>query len=85
MSGVIEGYITAEDGVRLFFQMLGSGPKVVIPNGSYFLDDFNSLTDERTLIAYDPRNRGLSDQSVNGDGNIHRDVDDLEAFGALQN
>jgi proline iminopeptidase len=72
------GYIAAEDGVRLFFQQVGSGPKVVIPNGIYFLDDFKGLADERTLIAYDPRNRGQSDQSVNGDGNIHRDVDDLE-------
>jgi proline iminopeptidase len=76
---VIEGCITAEDGIRLFFQKLGSGPKVVVPNGSYLLDDFKSLTDEHTLIAYDPRNRGRSDQSVNGDGSIHRDVDDLEA------
>jgi proline iminopeptidase len=70
------GYITAEDGVRLFFQQIGSGPRVVIPNGTYLLDDFKDLADERTLIAYDPRNRGRSDTS--GDGNIHRDVDDLE-------
>src|ERR1035438_7951725 len=40
------------------------------------LDDFKSLADERTLIAYDPRNRGRSDQS--GDGDIHRDVDDID-------
>jgi proline iminopeptidase len=70
------GYITAEDGIRLFFQQIGSGPKVVIPNGIYLLDDFKGLADERTLLAYDPRNRGRSDTSI--DGNIHRDVDDLE-------
>ncbi len=70
------GYITAEDGIRLFFQQVGSGPKVVIPNGIYLLDDFKDLAAVRTLIAYDPRNRGRSDTT--GDGSIHRDVDDLE-------
>jgi pimeloyl-ACP methyl ester carboxylesterase len=49
---------------------------LVIPNGVIMLDDFKSLADERTLIAYDPRNRGRSDQS--GDGDIHRDVDDID-------
>jgi proline iminopeptidase len=72
-----ENYITTDDGVRLFFQQAGSGPKVVIPNGIYLLEDFKSLADERTLIVYDLRNRGLSDQAEGGD--IHRDVDDLEA------
>jgi pimeloyl-ACP methyl ester carboxylesterase len=74
-----QGYVTAEHGVRLFFQQLGNGPKVVIPNGIYLLNDFKDLADEHTLIAYDPRNRGQSDQSVNRDVNIYRDVDDLEA------
>ena len=69
-------YIASEDGIRLFFQKIGSGPKVVIPNGFYLLDDFRYLAGERTLIAYDPRNRGRSDESVDGD--IHRDVEDLE-------
>jgi hypothetical protein len=41
-----------------FFQKLGSGPKVVIPNGSYF-EDFKGLADERTLITYDPRKSPL--------------------------
>jgi proline iminopeptidase len=69
-------YITTEDGVRLFSQQLGSGPRLVIPNGSYFLGDIRGLADDRTLIAYDPRNRGRSDQSATGD--ILRDVEDLE-------
>jgi proline iminopeptidase len=71
-------FITADDGVRLYFQKLGHGRKTVVtPNGMYLLNDFERLAAGRTLIAYDPRNRGRSDQSVNG--NIHRDVDDLEA------
>jgi proline iminopeptidase len=35
-----------------------------------------SMTSRVSPIAYDPRNRGRADTS--GDGNIHRDVDDLE-------
>ncbi len=76
-----EGYLTAEDGVRLFFQTLGSGPPVVFPNGIYLLDDFKRLAGGRTLIAYDPRNRGLSDPVRDPQKlarGIHHDVDDLE-------
>jgi proline iminopeptidase len=72
-----ENHITTEDGVRLYFEQLGTGPKVVIPNGIILLDDFRILGDDHTLIAYDPRNRGRSDSP--GDGSIGRDVDDLEA------
>jgi proline iminopeptidase len=77
-----EGYVTAADGVRLFFQTLGDGPRtVIIPNGLYLFDDFRRLSDRCTLIFYDLRNRGRSDQV--GDpsklaGGIHNDVDDLE-------
>lgn len=73
----IEGYVSTADGVRLFYRTLGRGPSIVIPNGNYFVDDFHELAGERTLIAYDPRNRGRSDQSEDGD--IERDVEDLEA------
>jgi proline iminopeptidase len=72
-----ETYITTNDGVRLYFEQLGSGPKVVIPNGMILLDDFRSLADNRTLIAYDARNRGRSDAP--GDGSIEQDVADLDA------
>jgi pimeloyl-ACP methyl ester carboxylesterase len=67
----------------LFFRRLGDGPHaVLIPNGIYLLDDFATLAQERTLIAFDPRNRGQSDQSHDGDklrGDVHLDVEDLEA------
>lgn len=77
-----ESYVTTEDGVRLFFQKLGSGPRtVILPNGFHLFDDFKCLSDGRTLIFYDLRNRGLSDH-VDGSKlqrGIHHDVDDLEA------
>ena len=78
-----EGYVTTEDGIRLFFRVLGNGPRtVVIPNGMYLLDDFERIAADRTLIVYDLRNRGLSDpveDSARLERGIHNDVDDLEA------
>jgi proline iminopeptidase len=78
-----EEYVTAEEGVHLFVQTLGSGPKtVLVPNRIYLFDALKALADGRTLIFCDPRNRGrssgISDASKLERG-IHHDVDDLEA------
>jgi len=78
-----EGYVTTEDGVRLFFQKIGSGAQtVIIPNGIYLFDDFKRFAGGRTLIFYDLRNRGRSDtvsDSAKLARGIHHDVDDLDA------
>ena len=79
-----DGYVTTDDGPRLWFQTIGSGSQVVVlPNGFHLRDDFRRLaSDGRTLVFYDVRNRGRSDtvtdpaKLVRG---IHNDVDDLEA------
>jgi len=78
-----EGHVTTQDGVRLYFHKVGSGPKaIIIPNGLYLLHDFKRLAAGRTLIFYDLRNRGRSD-AVTDDSRlksgIHHDVEDLEA------
>jgi proline iminopeptidase len=79
----MDGYIPRADGVRLFFQRVGSGPQtVLIPNGFHMFDDFQRLAAGRTLIFYDVRNRGKSDTVVDASklaGGIHNDVDDLDA------
>src|SRR5208282_3801274 len=88
----VEGYLTTEDGVRLFFQKVGNGPQtVLIPNGMHLLGDFKRFAAGRTLIFYDLRNRGRSDQVTDDcklKRGIHHDVDDLETvrrhFGASQ-
>lgn len=72
-----ENHIRTDDGIRLYFETRGSGPAVIIPNGIIYLEDFRELARERTLIAYDPRNRGQSDAT--GKGDIEQDVEDLEA------
>ena len=69
-------FITTDDRVHLHFETRGSGPRIVIPNGIISLNDFAALAADYTLIAYDPRNRGRSDQTA--DGAIGRDVEDLE-------
>jgi proline iminopeptidase len=78
-----EGYATMPDGVRLFFSTLGSGPKtVVIPNGFHLYDDFAPLVAGRTLIFYDVRHRGRSEEVARPTRvrrGIHDDVSDLEA------
>src|SRR5262245_19956051 len=82
MTQLTSGYITVDDGVRLFFQKVGSGPEVlVILNGFSLLHDFQYLESGRTIIALDLRNRGRSDLISNSSKlkrGIHQDVDDLE-------
>lgn len=54
---------------------------VILPNALYLLDDLADVAGDRTLIAYDLRNRGrsgrLDDPAVLHRG-IYNDVDDLE-------
>ena len=57
-----DGYITTEDGVRLFLEKSGTGPTtLVILNGFLYLDDFKYLGSQHTLVSVDVRNRGRSD------------------------
>lgn len=79
----MEGFVTAEDGVRLFFRKVGNSPNaVIIPNAVHMFDSFQNLAADRTLIFFDLRNRGgsdsVSDRSKLVRG-IHQDTDDLDA------
>jgi pimeloyl-ACP methyl ester carboxylesterase len=80
---VTEGFVTAADGVRLFFQKAGNARStVIVPNAIYMFDDFERLAAEHTCIFYDLRNRGRSDEVTDGallKGGVHNDVEDLEA------
>jgi pimeloyl-ACP methyl ester carboxylesterase len=75
----IDGYIDAEDGVRLFYKAVGSGSNVVIvPNGTYLREDFDALATGRLVVFFDPRNRGRSDATGRGSGGgILQDVKDV--------
>jgi pimeloyl-ACP methyl ester carboxylesterase len=77
----VDGYVTAEDGVRLFYRQIGDGPPVILPNGMHLLEDSERLAASRTLIFYDVRNRGLSDPvtgAVTLKRGILQDAADLE-------
>jgi len=57
-----EGYVTADDGIRLFFKIEGSGPQVLVvvhggPGGSLesVRPDLERLAKGRTVIYYDQR------------------------------
>jgi len=56
-----EGSITTSDGVQLYYCLVGAGPDtVVVPAAAYLVQEFKRLSPGRTLIFYDPRNRGRS-------------------------
>ena len=78
-----EGYVTADDGARVYFRRLGSGSAtIVVPNGIYWVDDCVRLTGGRTLLVYDLRNRGRSESIADPEKlarGIHHDVADLDA------
>jgi pimeloyl-ACP methyl ester carboxylesterase len=81
VSQTTEGFLDASDGVRLYYEKSGSGPKTLILPGRLFLyPDFRMLDQSFTVIAYDMRNRGRS--SFVQDGNLltlEHDVQDLES------
>ena len=78
-----QGYVTTDDGVRLFFHTIGNGADVVlVPLGLYLSPDFDRLATGRTLVYYDPRNRGRSDpidDPAKLADAMRREVDDLDA------
>jgi pimeloyl-ACP methyl ester carboxylesterase len=56
-------YVTTEDGVRLYYHIVGSGsPVVLVPGGLFLERDFAKLAHGRTMVFYDMRNRGRSDR-----------------------
>lgn len=75
------GPIRTPDGTFLYYQLMGQGPAVIVPNGTYLSGDFRLLQDQFTLVFYDVRNRGRSQKVQSADklkGGIQQDVEDLE-------
>ncbi len=75
------GYVAGPDGVRLFYERIGSGTKTLIVPGRLFLSqDLQPLARHHTVILYDMRNRGRSSSVADGALlTIQKDVEDLEA------
>jgi proline iminopeptidase len=85
---VEEGFVTTPDGIRLYYQKVGTSRQVVIQPGRLFaFEPFRWLGEHVTLISYDMRNRGRSDLVVDEARiTFEQDVVDLETvrrhFGA---
>ncbi len=82
-----EGFITAPDGVRLFYKVVGKGPESLIvlhggPGNTMFsiLPDLEPLTKDHRVIYYDQRGNGLS-ELVDDEEQlaISKHIEDLEA------
>ena len=44
-----EGYVSVDDGVRLFFRRIGDVSRtLIVLNGFYLFDDFKYLAEDRT-------------------------------------
>lgn len=78
---VEEGFISAGDGVRLFYEKAGNGGRTIIIPGRLFLfEHLKPLTNEYTVISYDMRNRGRSDAVSDASRiTIQNDITDLES------
>jgi proline iminopeptidase len=76
------GFVTADDGARLYYEVVGDGPQtVVIPGRLFLLHSLRRLAPGRRLVFYDTRARGKSDP-VNDPRRetIMDDARDLEAI-----
>ena len=75
------GYIDGPDGVRLYYERIGTGsPTLIIPGRLFLARDLAPLARRHTLILYDMRNRGRSSPVEDGALlTIQKDVEDLEA------
>src|SRR5262245_19493609 len=77
---VQEGYVSTDDGIRLYYRSIGRGPQtVVVPLGFMMFEDFKHLAGTRRFVFYDMRNRGRSDAVKDPQKlTIENDVLDLE-------
>jgi proline iminopeptidase len=75
------GWIAGPDGVRLYYERIGGGPRTIIVPGRLFLaHELAPLAKQHTLILYDMRNRGRSSRVEDGRLiTIQKVVEDLEA------
>src|SRR5262245_35867460 len=77
-----DGYALTDEGLRLYYRVVGDGPeRVIIPLASSLIEDCDPLVDGRTLIFYDQRGRGQSDPVTNPEWiSFAHEVRDLETI-----
>jgi proline iminopeptidase len=77
-----DGYVTAADGLRLYYRIAGAGTQtVIVPAALYLHRDLSRLASGRRVIFYDMRGRGRSDRVADSSHiSIQWDVRDLETI-----
>lgn len=77
-----KGYVDTAPGVSIYYERFGTGPNVILIPGRLFMPEFAALAQQdRTLIQYDMRNRGLSKRVEDAAQiTITGDVADVEAL-----
>jgi proline iminopeptidase len=81
IAGVIEpqGWITVQDGTKLYYSTLGDGPDVVcVQAGFYFEDALAPLADGRTFVLLHQRGRGRSQVAEGAVVDIPHEAADLD-------
>lgn len=78
---VDSGFVTTDDGLRLFYRTIGDGSlTMVIPVGFYLEDALRPLAGvDRRLVFYDPRARGRSEAGDRSRITLERQIGDVEA------
>jgi proline iminopeptidase len=76
------GFVTATDGVRLYYQTHSHGEDhLVVPGAVLVQEDLLPLAEGRTVMFYDIRNRGRSDRvPAEGAVGVPVEVDDIDAI-----
>ena len=75
----LEGWVTTDDGVELYYSTIGTGPQVVVvPGGFYFEKAFEPLTRGRTFVLLHQRGRGRSEVPDGATQDIPHEAMDLE-------
>jgi len=76
-----EGFVTADDGTKLHYRKIGNGPvTMIVPFSAVLFDPMKQFADLATVITYDMRNRGRSEEAKdNTHWTIEWDLRDLEA------
>ena len=78
----IEGYVSTDDGTKLYYVEKGSGLDVLVAPVALYLEPhlLDELSDSRRVIFYDLRNRGQSDAADLSSVSLDRQIKDLEAL-----
>lgn len=77
-----EGFVTTDDGIRLYYIEKGSGPDILVAPIAFYLTPhlLDDLARGRRVIFYDPRNRGRSDAADLSTVSLNRQIEDLESL-----